>query len=309
LFWRDPSSILLSTAFCIIGGTTFLTREKIMNTMGCAEIITPQDNENKVLYELDNSYEKISRMTAHEREFINALILRNKPGKLLEIGVSAGASSIIMLNAVKNIENAWVYSIDSLDNCDKSPDKKTGYFVENYSGLKRKWELYTGGFAVKFMEKIGNEIDFCLIDTVHTTPGAILDFLVVLPYLKENAIIVFHDIGWHTWNCPDSQWDLTNALLMSAIHGEKIIQGNFTTEDENAGRKTFFPNIGGIKINKESHKHIYELLNILTIKWGYLPKDEEQKELISYLKKHYDPYYIKYLEDIFIYQKKCYHEK
>jgi predicted O-methyltransferase YrrM len=265
------------------------------------EIIVPLIDENEKLYTLDNAYEKISQMTAHEREFINALILRNKPTKLLEIGVSAGSSSIVMLNAIKDSKNAKLFSIDYMENWYKSPDKKTGYLVENYNELKQKWNLYTGGLALKFMKKIGKEIDFCLIDTVHTNPGGILDFLMILPYLKKNAIIIFHDIGWHTWNYLDSQWDITNALLMSTIYGKKIIQGNFSQKDENNGRTTVFPNIGGIKINNDTSKHIYELFNLLTIKWDYIP--EEEIELISYLSEYYAPYFMEQLQNIFNYQK------
>ena len=34
-----------------------------------------------------------------------------------------------------------------------------------------------------------------IIDSAHFEPGEILDFLIVLPFLKENAIVGIHDIG------------------------------------------------------------------------------------------------------------------
>ena len=45
------------------------------------------------------------------------------------------------------------------------------------------------------MENIGKGIDMAFFDTVHFEPGEILDFLMVLPFLKEEAIVIFHDIG------------------------------------------------------------------------------------------------------------------
>jgi predicted O-methyltransferase YrrM len=273
------------------------------------EIVIPQDNENKILGHLNKSYEKLSQMTAHEREFINALILRKNPKKPLEIGVSAGSSSIVILNAIKNRNNAKLFSIDYSNSWYKSPDKKTGFLVDDYIGLREKWVLYTGGLSLKFIDKIGGNIDFCLIDTLHINPGGILDFLMVLPYLKKDAVVIFHDIGWHTWNYPDSQWDITNSLLMSSVIGKKLIQGNFSKKDKNMKRKTYFQNIGGIQLNKDSHKHIYELINLLTLRWGYLPKEKEQKEMIIHFRNNYDGFYIKYLEEIFNYQKKCYKKK
>ena len=54
-------------------------------------------------------------------------------------------------------------------------------------------DLYTGGLTAEFIETIGDEIDFVYIDTVNVTPGEMLDWLMVLPFLKNEAIVVFHD--------------------------------------------------------------------------------------------------------------------
>lgn len=51
-------------------------------------------------------------MSEHERRFLNGIIRELKPEKILEVGVSAGRSSVIILNAIKDIEDAKLYSID-----------------------------------------------------------------------------------------------------------------------------------------------------------------------------------------------------
>jgi hypothetical protein len=56
-----------------------------------------------------------------------------------------------------------------------------------------KWTLFKGGVTSEFIEKIGGNIELAFIDTVHVTPGEKLDWLQVLPFLKEEAIVVFHD--------------------------------------------------------------------------------------------------------------------
>jgi hypothetical protein len=48
-----------------------------------AEIIYPSEDENTTLERLDKKYEKISFMSTEERAFLNTLVLRNKPAKLL----------------------------------------------------------------------------------------------------------------------------------------------------------------------------------------------------------------------------------
>ncbi|MDR2427433.1 MAG: hypothetical protein LBD19_00585 [Endomicrobium sp.] len=78
------------------------------------EFLIPTQNETQHLNTLNNAFTQISEMTQYEREYLNALILRNKPKKLLEIGVSAGCSSIVILNAIKDVQSSKLYSIDYL---------------------------------------------------------------------------------------------------------------------------------------------------------------------------------------------------
>ena len=66
----------------------------------------------------------------------------------------------------------------------------------------KNWSLFKGDLATEFLEKIGNDIDMVFIDTVHYQPGEILDFLMVLPFLKEEAIVIFHDIAFQITHFP-----------------------------------------------------------------------------------------------------------
>jgi predicted O-methyltransferase YrrM len=96
------------------------------------ELVIPTEEEDRILEQLDNAYTKVSEMTTDQRSFLNTMILRNKPEKLLEIGVSAGDSSVIMLNAITNFFNAKLYSIDLYEQWYKDSGKKTGY-MERYA--------------------------------------------------------------------------------------------------------------------------------------------------------------------------------
>jgi predicted O-methyltransferase YrrM len=268
------------------------------------EFIVPSKEENKILEQLENSYTKISEMTPDQRTFLNALVLRNKPKKLLEIGVSAGGSSVIILNAIKDFPGSKLYSIDLFEQWYKDNSRKTGYAVDAYPQLKTKWTLCTGALALHFMDKIGGDIDFCLIDTAHVNPGELFDVLMVLPYLKDGAVMVFHDVALHTYyfvekKCEWGTKAITNCLLMSAITGLKYVQGNYMREGEK-----YFPNIAGVKIGKETKENIFEIYNLLLLKWSYLPTDNQEKEILAHFKRHYDEQYIQYLKDVFAYQRR-----
>lgn len=125
------------------------------------EILFPSEAENKILNELDSSYLETSEMTEAERQFLNALILRTKPKKLLEIGVSRGGSSVIMLNAIRNNENAKLYSVDRYERFYDDQNIMVGSSVDNYPSLKNKWQLYTEDLTLGFIDEIGQDIDFC----------------------------------------------------------------------------------------------------------------------------------------------------
>jgi predicted O-methyltransferase YrrM len=274
------------------------------------EIVNPTKEENSVLERLDDKYESISLMSREERRFLNALALRDKPVKLLEIGTAAGGSSIIMLNAIKDDPGSRLYSIDYSDFCITENKEKSGYFVDEYPDLKPKFQIYTGALACRFLDKIGGGIDFCFIDTVHSNPGEILDFLFALPYLKDDALVVFHDTKLQTYiSISMNRWEITNNLLVSAIFGKVFIQGNFT-RSENAVEYpsehgiTYFPNITAIRICKETKERLYSIFNLLTIKWMYSPSLDEEKEIIDFFSKHYNKYYVDYTKDVFCYERK-----
>jgi predicted O-methyltransferase YrrM len=274
------------------------------------EIINPSEEENAVLKRIGNKYEKISLMSREERCFLNALVLRNKPVKLLEIGAAAGGSAIVMLNAVKDDPASRLYSIDYSEFYILDKKQKSGYFVDGYPDLKAKFRIYTGGLALRFLDEIGGGIDFCFIDTVHSNPGEILDFLFALPYLKDDALIVFHDTKLQPRiSFPLNKWEITNNLLVSAIFGKILIQGNFTRSENEIEYPsdrgiTYFPNITAIRICKETKERLYSIFNLLTIKWIYCPSMDEEIEIIDFFTRHYNKYYVNYIKDVFCYERK-----
>ena len=256
---------------------------------------TPE--EISVYEELKADYKSYSEMSEQDRLFLSTLITRYKPKKLLELGVSKGGSSIVMLNAIKNIDGASLASIDYNEWHYRIKDKKTGFYVDNYPDLKKKWTLKTGGMALNFLDELsgGEKFDFCLIDTVHSVPGEILDLLQVLPYLKEGAIVVLHDTNLQieAVNYPHKRNYHVNNLLMSTIRGEKLIP---FIKPYKSKYGYFLNNIGAVKLSGENF--IYELFNLLATKWGYIPNSWDLELLTGFYEKQYGKYWAKYFENV-----------
>ena len=232
------------------------------------------------------------QITMNQAYFINGLIRKLQLKKCLEIGVANGGSSILILNAIKDINESYLVSLDLNEQSCTNNSKKTGYRVKEYfPELFQKWKLYTGDLPYKFLDKLKMKFDFVFIDSAHESPGEILNLIEVLPFLNNNAIIAVHDIMWHlTRKAPSPPVEVkftpSSIYLISCLYGDKIIIKNNSFESgiENLG-------VAFLYNSQESHYIDYFLL--LNSFWEYMPSDKQ----IYYLRKYIQKYYKK---EIFI---------
>lgn len=258
-----------------------------------------KENINKY-NELKDKIENFVELTEQEANFLAYLLKKYNPKKILELGVSAGGSSLLILDTIKEVDDVHLYSIDYLNFWYKDKNKSAGFLVEEKAPeLLNKWTLKTGGFACEFMDKIcpngENDIDFCFIDTVHMRPGEILDFLMVLPYLKKNAVVVFHDTCLHYYTLQRNSIADVNCLLLSAINGQKLQpKGND------------IPNIGAIVLDENIKENLFDVFNLLLLKWFYMLEQNEYEKIIKSFEKHYNEYYINLFKAGFNYNKKLF---
>jgi len=213
-------------------------------------------------------------MWNNQREFLNGVVRRFRPKKIVEIGVSKGCASSIVLNAIQD------YSIDL------SSKHSIGKCVRTlFPNLLSKWTLYTGDFASKFMEEIGKNIDMVLIDSAHFEPGEILDFIIVLPFLSEEAIVVMHDIAnqitvpkkYKKWISKRNEW--APYIIFNSIRGKTYLPSgdNLLTHD-----------IGAKKLDIDQKKYFHDYFRVLGGQWQYFPQEKYINEITEYFKKYYD---------------------
>ncbi|MDR0518986.1 MAG: class I SAM-dependent methyltransferase, partial [Clostridiales Family XIII bacterium] len=275
-----------------------------------------EENDIALLEDISLDHIDIQEMQKSERAFLTGLIRRENPRKILEVGVSAGASSLVILNAIKDMECEKLFSIDITKEWYRDKSRLTGWAIDRYPHLKEKHALYAGDMACAFLDEIGDGIDFCLIDTVHANPGEILDFLMVLPYLKENATVVFHDTKFHCWGIVEKpawrEWSITTNELLSAVVGKKIVNNGmvYTPEMEkfDQSKEMFFPNIAAVKINAETRTNIFDVFNLLTVHWDYIPTKVHWQKFCTHIFRHYGTYYLEYLQRVYSYYVDFYSE-
>ena len=270
-------------------------------------------NFNELELELDSRQEMISilgeypgepEMSEYESGILTALIKYKKPKKIVEIGVASGYTSSIILNQlVKNKNDFQMFSIDLNENFYRDSRKKTGFFIEQTIKKlnldARKHKLYTGKYAVEHVDKINKGIDFLILDTVHSLPGEIYDFLAFLPLLNPNAIIVLHDTNLHhlypASAFPSEKY--SNLVLFGGAVGNKLIEYldsnvfNFSANSSFVKYSSKFKttsNIGAIEINQDTIKYVENVFQLLMLNWAYLPSETEFNYYFEHLSKHYD---------------------
>ena len=236
----------------------------------------PEDYEQEYLNKIKN---KLSGafLSYMDMKFINGMIRKYKPQKILEVGVAGGGSSAIILNAIQNIENSHLYSIDKLNVAYNMRNKETGWIVkEKFSNLMNKWTLYTGGITSNFIEKIGGDIDLVFIDTVHAAPGELLDIIQIFPFLKKtNAIVMLHDIRFQFDE--KKYFYSTNDHLFTYLKGEKIMPKV----------PEVIPNIGAVLLENDIEKHYFDYFFALTSRWSYIPDINEWNFIRNFVSKYY----------------------
>ena len=237
----------------------------------------------EIFDQIKSKYNENLVMSKYEYYFVNGLIRLYRPKKLLEIGVCSGGMSAAILNSIKDIKGAMLYSCDLEKNNYKinSNKYKVGHFVfKKFPNLMHKWKLYTGNTTSKFIEDIGGNIDFVFIDTAHVMPGEVLNIIEILPFLKKNAIIAFddinHQIKTHLAKIPYLY--SCNNLLFSILKGKKILYNGILSKQ------------GAVILESNQKKYYFDYFYLLFHNWSYMPNNFELNTIRKLVEKYYSPY-------------------
>ena len=220
-----------------------------------------EEHESSLLKEMFNTIKDVTEMSFEESCFLNGLLHYFKPKKILEVGVAAGASSYVILNAIKQEHATHLYSIDISRKYYQDHTKLSGWKAKELFPETPQWDLRLGKDVSEVIEEIGKGIDFLLLDTVHIHPAETLSFLSIFPYLTYNAVVVLHDINLFYYRYFQDYF--ATKFLFDSITGEKVTLKSF---DKNY----VHPNIGAIQLNKDTTKYISDVIRTLFLPWKFI---------------------------------------
>lgn len=256
------------------------------------------DIEGYLQGKIEETDEPKSEMSYKDRAFLNGIIRKTKPNTIVEIGLSAGGSTIVILNAIRDMGNTKLYSFDYNTiwykdvHVRQDKGRKTGFLVNQIlPDLVSKWELFTGGVPCKYFDILPEDgIDICFIDAMHHNPGEHLNILEILPFMKKNGIIIYHDTAYHMLH-----GSTTNCVSINTLNGKRIL---LKSEKTNG-----LPNIGAIIIDENIENMLFALFSNLSLPWEYKITDDDFVEMFKYFSK----YYSQNLVQIYLYY--CYFYK
>ncbi len=221
-----------------------------------------------------------AEMSEEQLAFLCGLLREYHPEKIVEVGVAAGGTTAVILNCISMLGlESQCYSLDLSTFLYRDKSKKTGYLAEECKkvlGREVQHFLYTGKYAVQYLEEIGENIDFLILDTVHSMPGELLDFLAFYPFLKQNAVVVLHDIVLNHFH--DQPTQIATKVLFDTAVAEKM----YGIDDNGT-----LLNIGAFMITEDTGKYIDSIFSALTLTWNY----QLQKEELLLYRDFYSRYY------------------
>lgn len=273
-----------------------MQRQKIQSRI---ELVTISEQVKELLNELDSTWKYHSIMLPNERLFLGEMVYRTKPRNILELGVAGGGGSVILLQASKDY-GSQVASIDTSTTTYYAQQYPVGYAVQQYSQFEDRWSGYFGNMSCYYMDQIieqqfgGEPADLVVLDTQHSYPGEILDFIQVFPYLSPNAVVI----------CHDASLDPLNIDTFALMHGTKYFPAmpdkpdnwrpmdTFTVESGEDVIRTAIPNIGAVELDDIQRDHMYDFFHVLQHKWAIRLRDEQILKCTELICENYEPFFV-----------------
>lgn len=242
-------------------------------------------------------------MSEFETAFLCGLIRERKPKKIVEVGIAAGGTTAIILQCLKTLNFNKLSELYSVDICElfyRGDGEKTGYLAEiakEKLNSTFQHNYFLGRTLPSVLDEIGDGIDFVILDTTHSLPGEVLEFIAIYPYLSPDACVVLHDIANNHYGRYKEAF--ATQLLMDSVVAEKIVQTDRC-------RAHGYPNIGAFIINKDTPRYMEDVFHSLMVTWNYIPSREDFESYSSSVRIHYDSRFYDLLNKIYLLQTETY---
>ena len=197
---------------------------------------------------------------------------------------------MLILNAISDIDEAKLYSLDYAVKSYTDNQKLTGFLVEDkFPQFLGKWQIFRGGDCSRYIETVGGNIDMLVLDTVHVHPWETLNFLCILPFMKMDSFVILHDITTEYADMASRK-----NLACRYLFGHVVSDKKFSSVSDHKGLPS---NIGAFKVSEVTVKYVNTLFESLLIPWEAEVMPEDMKTISAIIEKYYSPEQYKFFCD------------
>lgn len=219
-------------------------------------------------------------MSKEEIWLLKHLINKYNPKKIVEIGISAGGNTVNLLKWKD--KDAQLFSIDIAANWYKDKTKLSGFMADEVSE-KNNFEIYRGYDYIDVYKEIGNDIDFIIIDTVHTMPGEFLTFLTALPQLKDGCILILHDIHLNMKKFKNNKF----GPYDNAAYCTGLLYAGLSSPEKFSLKTDRISNIGALVVDESTRDNVKDIFRLLCSQWYKFPHNLNFPEYCQFINEHY----------------------
>lgn len=138
-----------------------------------------------------------THMRVHEKQTLYELAKLLPDGShIVEIGSYYGASSCCWAAGIGN-KDVQLHCVDTFCNDNVSDERSDVYpiFTRNTEDYASKIVVHRG-LSQSVAKTFNQKLDILFIDGDHSWKGILTDLECWLPFLKEEGILVLHDVAW-----------------------------------------------------------------------------------------------------------------
>lgn len=246
----------------------------------------------KEIFELIEKYPREPEMTVEQSAFLCGCLKKYKPRKVMEVGIAGGGTTAILIQSLYDMKlDCELYSIDWSERFYRDDTRQSGFLgkeaLEKLSPLNLKHRFLFGKVACEWAEELQiHDIDCLILDTMHVMPGEVLDFITLLPYLKNGAVVILHDTSFNLLS--SVKLGYATASLFSCVTANKFINCDFLNN-------TVYPNIAAFEVNEDTKKNVDQIFLALVITWKYALEKVQfasySRTITKYYGKEYSDYF------------------
>lgn len=234
---------------------------------------------------------RLQTLDGHDLRFLDSLMIQAQAEMIVEIGCGSGFSTAVLAMLQDTIGPATLHSFDISTFCSVTPQKPVGYLCD-LAGDTADVDVFVhpATTSLDIPETLdGLPIDICFIDAQAAHPWPTIDALLVLPYLRDGAVVVVRNLSSFRQETLDTITTGPKILLdqVPVVHRIWPSMRPKTALSVQIKARNTEGNVFAFRVPKNTHAMAWSLCQGLYLGWDGPIAKEHVYQIRSFLEFHY----------------------